>query len=56
MVQLVTPTVQGATYAFIWSGRDVAGNLVAPGSYLLRIDLPANAGEETILRTIAVAY
>ena len=56
VAQLATPTVQGVTYAFIWSGRDVAGNLVAPGAYLLRIDLRTDAGEDTILRTIAVAY
>ena len=56
VAQLATPPVQGVTYAFIWSGRDVAGNLVAPGAYLLRIDLRTDAGEDTILRTIAVAY
>ena len=56
VAQLATPTVQGVTYAFIWSGRDVDGNLVAPGAYLLRIDLRTDAGEDTILRTIAVAY
>ena len=56
VAQLATPTVQGVTYAFIWSGRNVAGNLVAPGAYLLRIDLRTDAGEDTVLRTIAVSY
>ncbi len=27
-----------------------------PGTYLCRIDLGADAGDDTVLRTIAVAY
>jgi hypothetical protein len=54
--ELPPPTVQAATYAFTWSGRDASGDLLRPGAYLYRIDLGADAGEDTILRTIAVAY
>ena len=56
VARLSASTVQGASYAFSWAGRDAAGDLVQPGAYLLRIDLGANAGEDTVLRTIAVAY
>ena len=54
--ELPPPTVQGATYIFSWTGRDAAGNLVRPGAYLYRIDLGADAGVDTTLRTVAVAY
>lgn len=50
------PTVQGVAYVFSWTGRDAAGNLVRPGAYLYRIDLGADAGGDTTLRTVAVAY
>ena len=54
--ELPPPTVQGATYVFSWTGRDAAGNLVRPGAYLCRIDLGADAGVDTTLHTVAVAY
>ncbi|MYK41173.1 MAG: hypothetical protein F4049_13255 [Gemmatimonadetes bacterium] len=54
--ELPPPTVQGAAYVFSWTGRDAAGNLVRPGAYLYRIDLGADAGGDTTLRTVAVAY
>ena len=54
--ELPPPTVQGATYIFSWTGRDAAGHLVRPGAYLYRIDLGADAGVDTTLRTVAVAY
>ena len=40
----------------IWTGRDAAGDLVAPGLYLYRLDLGADAGSDTRTGTIAVAY
>ena len=48
--------VAGSPRTFTWSGRDGEGALVAPGIYLCRIDLGAEAGEDTALRAIAVAY
>ena len=54
--ELPPPTVQGAAYVFSWTGRDAAGNLVRPGAYLYRIDLGADSGVDTTLRTVAVAY
>ena len=41
---------------FTWSGRDAAGELVEPGIYLCRIDLDAQTGKDTALRTLVVAY
>ena len=54
--ELPPPTIQGTAYVFSWTGRDAAGNLVRPGAYLYRIDLGADAGGDTTLRTVAVAY
>jgi hypothetical protein len=56
VAHLTPSTVQGDAYTFTWSGRDADGDLVSPGAYLYRIDLGAEAGEDTALRTIAVAY
>ena len=56
ITQLHPATAQGAAYTFSWGGRDIDGNMVPPGAYLYRIDLGAEAGEDTVLRTIAVAY
>ena len=36
--------------------RATQGDFVPPGTYLCRIDLAADAGNDTALRTIAVAY
>ena len=46
----------GGVEIFSWSGRDVEGNLVYPGIYLCHIDADADAGEDTVVRSIAVAY
>ena len=56
ITRLHPSAIQGATYTFSWGGRDIDGNLVPPGAYLYRIDLGAEAGKDTALRTIAVAY
>ena len=39
-----------------WDGRDEGGNLLPPGSYVCRISLPADVGEQTAYRIINVAY
>ncbi len=56
IAQLRAPTAQGATYTFTWSGHNETGELVQPGIYLYRLDLGAATGEDTALRSIAVAY
>ncbi|MDP6700392.1 MAG: gliding motility-associated C-terminal domain-containing protein, partial [Candidatus Latescibacteria bacterium] len=48
--------IRGDAYTFAWNGRDAGGTLVPPGAFLYRIDLGAEAGEDTALRTVAVAY
>ncbi len=53
---LPAPTIDGAAHTFTWSGRNAAGHAVRPGAYLLHLDLGADAGEDTVLRSIAVAY
>jgi hypothetical protein len=45
--------------AFSWDGRDDAGNLVAPGIYLCRVEVDADSEQASRLadqRSIAVAY
>ena len=46
----------GSQRFFSWDGRTTDGTMVEPGVYILRVDLGADAGDDTALRTIAVAY
>ncbi len=39
-----------------WDGRDSAGQVVAPGLYLIRLSADTDAGKTTEMRSIAVAY
>ena len=56
VAELATPTLDGLAHVFTWNGRTTQGGLVPPGTYLCRIDLGADAGDDTALHTIAVAY
>ncbi len=56
VTELATPTMDGVAYVFAWNGRTAQGDLVPPGTYLCRIDLGADAGADTALRPIGVAY
>ena len=56
IAELAPPTRDGAAYAFTWDGRTAQGERAPPGTYLCRIDLGADAGDDTALRLIAVAY
>ncbi len=56
LVKRLRATSTGAQQQFSWSGDDTSGQRVDPGVYLLRIDLGADSGDDTALRTIAVAY
>ena len=47
---------QGANYVCTFDGRDAAGQRLPPGLYLYRVDLGADAGQDTALRRIAIAY
>ena len=40
----------------VWDGKDAGGQLVPPGLYLLRVSALLGLGDETVVRTIAVAY
>ena len=40
----------------VWDGTDSGGQLVPPGLYLLRVSALLGRGDETVVRTIAVAY
>ena len=56
VAELAIPTIDGVAHVFTWNGRTTQGDLVPPGTYLYRIDLGADAGDDTALRTIGVAY
>ena len=56
VAELATPAIDGVAHVFTWNGRTTQGNLVPPGTYLYHIDLGADAGDDTALHTIAVAY
>jgi hypothetical protein len=55
-VAILASKAPGPEKSFTWSGRDAAGDLVAPGIYLCRIDLGADAGSDTEVHPIVVAY
>ena len=46
----------GPSRRFVWDGRNEAGQPVAPGVYIYRIDANADAGEATQVYTVSVAY
>ena len=42
--------------ALEWDGRDHAGGLVAPGNYVLRVEVSGDARTERVSRIVSVAY
>ena len=55
-VAVLAPVAEGLHHLFTWDGTQASGAVVEPGIYVLRVDLSADAGDDTMLRTIAVAY
>ncbi len=55
-VAVLTPSAEGSQRLFTWDGRDADGASADPGLYVLRVNLGADAGNDTAFRTIAVAY
>jgi flagellar hook assembly protein FlgD len=41
---------------FTWDGRDLGGNVVAPGIYLVRIKVEADDKDNLSTRLVHVAY
>ena len=56
IAELPPPTTDGATHRLNWSGRDHRGALVPPGAYLFSLELGADSGDDSVLRSISVAY
>lgn len=56
IVTRLKPTAINGRLSVVWSGRDSQSALVPPGTYLCRVDLGADHGEDLSLRAIAVAY
>ncbi len=42
--------------ALSWDGRDGTGNLVPPGTYLLRVSVDTDQGVDTAMRVLSLAY
>ncbi|MCY4606450.1 MAG: hypothetical protein OXE49_19615, partial [Gemmatimonadetes bacterium] len=55
-VAVLSPVTEELHRLFIWDGTQTSGAVAAPGIYVLRVDLGADAGDDTMLHTIAVAY
>jgi hypothetical protein len=55
-VAVLAPATEGLHRLFTWDGTQASGATVEPGIYLLRVDLGADAGDDTMLHTISVAY
>ena len=55
-VAVLAPVAEGLHRLFTWDGTQTSGAAVEPGIYVLRVDLGADAGDDTALRTISVAY
>ncbi|NKB66512.1 MAG: hypothetical protein GKR89_05585 [Candidatus Latescibacteria bacterium] len=56
MAQLADGISLAQHYQLSWDGRDARGNLVPPGSYLLRIEVEGDAQTEIAQRVVPVAY
>ena len=56
VVTELSAEADGLARRFSWSGRNAAGQVVAPGLYLFRIDLGTQSGEDTALHALSVAY
>jgi hypothetical protein len=52
----LAPGTDGSQRLFTWNGLGADGAALDPGIYVLRVDLGADSGDDTALRTIAVAY
>ena len=50
------PGSTGALHQYSWDGQDRAGQLVPPGLYLYRVDLPTQQNDRQITGTVGVAY
>jgi len=46
----------GGRQVFTWTGRDQNGALVPPGVYACHLDVGAESGEDTLVRTLALTY
>ena len=55
VASLATESI-GDLKVFGWDGRNAAGGLVPPGTYVCRIEAGGQAGKNEVLRTVGVGY
>jgi len=53
-----TPPSPSGQHRVVWDGRDDSNRLVVPGIYVLRVDIPTDAGASgtSAVRTLSVVY
>ncbi len=49
-------TLDRGPAGFSWDGRDAAGAVLPPGVYICRIQMEADSGDQSVYRTISLAY
>ena len=54
--EVYTGTDKSGRYSRTWDGIDAFGNAVPPGSYLFRISVDADSGNEETTGIVVVAY
>ncbi|MCY3761797.1 MAG: hypothetical protein OXH50_11160, partial [Gemmatimonadetes bacterium] len=54
--QLLAAPQAGGSFTVTWDGEDERGVKVAPGIYLVRIELDSDSASETAVTSVAVAY
>jgi hypothetical protein len=56
VAELENTTPQSSLSNFAWDGGVAAGEAVAPGIYLVRIEVPSDAIDETVYKLVHVVY
>jgi hypothetical protein len=54
--RLAKAPASSGSFAQVWDGGDESGELVAPGIYLLRIEIDVDEGNDVVTGVLAVAY
>ena len=52
----IEPQSPSGTHRIPWDGRDDAGQLLPPGAYVVRVQLPADAGASEAVRLVSLVY
>ena len=56
LAELVDASASAGPFVPVWRGLDDSGNLVAPGLYLIRVEVDVDEGTTVAVEPVAVAY